>query len=158
MSTKVSMLDLKSGGVAELPIVDRIMRAAFDARFGEAWTTSQCMGILSMPGVWLTLAWDRESPLGFALSREGAGEAELLLLATLPSHRGRGVGGALLRSVLADARARGAKTLHLEVRSGNEAVRLYRTAGFVKVGERKNYYRGPASQLFDAHTYACELA
>jgi ribosomal-protein-alanine N-acetyltransferase len=157
MSSKVSLIDLKSGGVAELPIVDRIMRAAFDAKFGEAWTTSQCMGILSMSGVWLTLAWDRETPLGFALSREGAGEAELLLLATLPSHRGRGVGGALLRSVIADARARCGKILHLEVRSGNDALRLYRTAGFVKVGERRNYYRGPAGQLFDAHTYALDL-
>ncbi|CAN5479804.1 ribosomal protein S18-alanine N-acetyltransferase [soil metagenome] len=151
------MLDLKSGGVVELPVVDRIMRAAFDPRFGEAWTPSQCMGILSMPGVWLTIAWDREEALGFALAREIAGEAELLLLATLPVHRKRGVAGALLRSVMDDARTRGAKTVHLEVRAGNDAVRLYRTAGFVKVGERRNYYRGSANQLCDAHTYASEL-
>ena len=157
MSTRFAMLDLKSGGVAELPIVDRIMRAAFDPRFGEAWTTSQCMGILSMSGVWLTIAWDRDTALGFALAREVAGESELLLLATLPAHRKRGVAGALLRSVVSDARGRGARTLHLEVRSGNDAVRLYRNAGFVKVGERGNYYRGNASQLFDAHTYACDL-
>lgn len=158
MSSKFAMLDLKSGGVGDLPIVDVIMRAAFDPRFGEAWTTSQCMGILSMPGVWMTLAWDQETPLGFALSREVAGEAELLLLATHPTHRHRGVAGALLRSMMADARARGAKTLHLEVRAGNDAVRLYRTAGFVKVGERSNYYRGATHQLFDAHTYVCDLS
>ena len=157
MSSRVAMLDLKSGGVGELPIVDRIMQAAFDPRFGEAWTPGQCMGMLAMPGVWLTLAFDRDAALGFALAREIAGEAELLLLATLPPHRKRGVAGALLRGVLEDARRRGANTIHLEVRAGNDAVRLYRGVGFVKVGERRHYYRGSADQLFDAHTYALDL-
>lgn len=35
--------------------------------------------------------------------------------------------------------------LTLEVRQSNEnAIRLYSNAGFVKVGERKNYYSEPA--------------
>ena len=43
--------------------------AAFDPRFGEAWTRAQCIGILAMPGVWLTLARVGEAVVGFALSR-----------------------------------------------------------------------------------------
>jgi [ribosomal protein S18]-alanine N-acetyltransferase len=43
------------------------------------------------------------------------------------------------------------------VRSGNDAVWLYRREGFEKVGERRDYYRGHGGQLFDAHTYARDL-
>lgn len=150
-------IDLRTGTAVDLPIVDRLMQQAFDARFGEAWTHNQVLGLLAMPGVWLTLATLGEEPAGFALSRRVLDEAELLLLATVPQFRRRGVGAALLRSIIADASAQGAQTLHLEVRSGNEAIKLYGAAGFAKVGERHQYYRGPLGQAFDALTYRREL-
>ncbi|RYG29005.1 MAG: GNAT family N-acetyltransferase, partial [Burkholderiales bacterium] len=130
---------------------------AFDARFGEAWTSAQCMGMLSLPGVWMVIASLDGQDMGFALARLAADEAELLLLATRPASRRRGIGGALLRAVVEEARARGATQIYLEVRSGNDAVALYSREGFTKVGERSNYYRGKAGQLFDAHTYARKL-
>jgi ribosomal-protein-alanine N-acetyltransferase len=110
-----------------------------------------------MPGVWLTIATIDDVPAGFALSRRVIDEAELLLLATVPTVRRRGVAGALLRAVITDSASQGALTLHLEVRSGNEAIKLYRSAGFEKVGERHQYYRGPAGQAFDALTYRRNL-
>lgn len=153
MST-ILCVDLRHGGVADLPVVERIMSAAFDPRFGEAWTHNQCLGLLAMPGVWLTLATLRAEPAGFALSRSIAGEAELLLLATTPRFRRRGVAAALLRSVVADALDQGAATIHLEVREGNEATGLYRAAGFAQVGERRQYYRGAGGQAYDALTFS----
>ncbi|WP_010218705.1 GNAT family N-acetyltransferase [Sphingomonas sp. PAMC 26621] len=156
MSTMLRV-DLRGGVVADLPAVDTIMQAAFDPRFGEAWTRNQVLGLLSMPGVWLTIATIGADPAGFALSRRVLDEAELLLLATVPTFRRRGVGAAILRSVIADSASQGARTLHLEVRSGNDAIKLYRSAGFVKVGERHQYYRGPAGQAFDALTYRRDL-
>lgn len=147
-------VDLRHGGIADLGLVERMMQAAFDPRFGEAWTHNQCLGLLAMPGVWLTLARVRDEPAGFALSRAVVGEAELLLLATTPGFRRRGVAAALLRSVMADAIGHGAKTLHLEVRQGNDAIKLYRAAGFAKVGERRDYYRGHGGQAYDALTYS----
>lgn len=149
--------ELREGGVHDLPRVAAIMQDAFDSRFGEAWTSAQCMGMLSLPGVWLVIASLDGTDTGFALARAAAGEAELLLLATRPAARGRGIGGALLRAVVEEASARGATRIHLEVRAGNDAVELYRREGFAKVGERSNYYRGKANQLFDAHTYARDL-
>lgn len=134
------------------------MQRAFDPRFGEAWSRAQCLGILSMPGVWLTLARLGNRMAGFALARAVAGEAELLLLATDPVVRRRGVGGALLRSVVDEARSRGVAQLYLEVRSSNPAVDLYRSIGFIKVGERIGYYRGTNSQLFDAWTFRLQIA
>lgn len=156
MSTMLG-IDLRSGTVADLALVDRIMQAAFDARFGEAWTHNQVLGLMAMPGVWLMIAELGGEAAGFALSRRVLDEAELLLLATAPHLRRRGVAAALLRSVASDALNQGARSLHLEVRDGNEAVKLYRSAGFSKVGERRLYYRGPNGQAFDALTYRREL-
>lgn len=153
----VNLTELRAGGPQDLPQVNTIMQDAFDPRYGEAWTSSQCMGMLSLPGVWLTLASMDGRDVGFALVRSTGEEAELLLLATRPAARGRGIGGSLLRAAMEEARGRGAATLFLEVRSGNDAIRLYQREGFGKVGERKAYYRGKNGQIFDALTYARQV-
>ena len=157
MTGTLNMTELREGGAQDLAGVARIMEDAFDPRFGEAWTSAQCLGMLSLPGVWLVIASLDGQDMGFALARVIADEAELLLLATRPAARRRGIAGALLRAVIAEAESRGVAQLHLEVRAGNDAVRLYRREGFEKVGERRNYYRGKMGQAFDAHTYAREL-
>lgn len=157
MSGTINLTELREGGVQDLAAVGTIMQEAFDPRFGEAWTTAQCMGMLSLPGVWLVIASLDGIDSGFALARSTGEEAELLLLATRPLARRRGIAGALLRAVIAEARDRGVAEMHLEVRAGNEAVQLYRREGFDKVGERRNYYRGNTGQAFDAQTFARKL-
>jgi ribosomal-protein-alanine N-acetyltransferase len=107
-----------------------------------------------MPGVWLTLAKVDATVAGFALSRAIMDEAELLLIAVDPAHRGGGIGGALLRSTIAACEDRGVKRLHLEVRANNPAVALYARHGFARAGVRRNYYRSRTGEAFDAHTYA----
>lgn len=153
----VNLTELRHGNGRDLPQVAEVMHEAFDPKFGEAWTTAQCMGMLSLPGVWLTLASVGGVVAGFALTRISLDEGELLLLAVRPRLRGRGVGRALLRSVIADARDRSVKKLHLEVRAGNDATRLYVREGFTKVGERRGYYRGKHGQQFDAQTFSRSL-
>lgn len=158
MSAIATGIALTTGSAADVDAVDRVMQAAFDPRFGEAWTPAQCLGMLSLPGVWLTLACDADRPIGFTLSRTVADDAELLLLAVVPDARGRGVGRALLRRTIADTQARGAARLCLEMRAGNDATRLYIGEGFVKCGERRNYYSGRGGERFDAHTYVRSFA
>ena len=155
MATRTLLL--RAGSARDIDLVESLMAQAFDPRFGEAWTRSQCMGVLAMPGVRLLLAHLDDEPAGFALTRTVVDEAELLLLATVPAQRRRGVGATLLRALLAEAVAEGLVRMHLEVRAGNEAVRLYTAGGFAKVGERRGYYRGRNGQLFDAHTYSRPL-
>ncbi len=147
------------GRSADLPAVMAIMNAAFEPRFGEAWTRSQCAGILPMSGVSLMLAHDNgsERPIGFSLFRTIAGEAELLLLAVAPDHQRRGIGHRLLDQFVDCARAAGATRVHLEVRDGNPAIQMYRLAGFKPAGRRPNYYRGNDGRQFDALTFACRL-
>lgn len=149
--------DLIDGAVADLDEVMATMNVAFDPAFGEAWTRSQCSGILGLGGVWLLLARRGGTAAGFALSRVVLDEAELLLLAVQPAQRRFGVGRALLDAVAGEARARGAVQLHLEMRDGNPAANLYQGAGFHEIGRRKRYYRGRDGSSFDAITLACRL-
>lgn len=147
---------IERGSSDDLDLVMHVMEAAFGNRFGEAWTRSQCSGILPMAGVSLALARDDDGTgvVGFSLSRTIAGEAELLLLAVAPGHHRRGIGLQLLGDFIERARDSGASKVHLEVRDGNPAIAMYRAAGFLPVGRRRNYYRGSDGRRFDALTFA----
>lgn len=68
-------------------------------------------------------------------------EAHVTNLAVLSRYRGYKVGEGLLRHVMAFAKMRGARSMSLEVRVGNQiAQNLYRKLGFSDGGIRKNYY------------------
>ena len=151
-------IQIVRGDAGDLGGVMRIMNSAFDPGFGEAWTRSQCAGILPMAGVSLLLAYDGyEQPSGFSLFRTVASEAELLLLAVAPNHQRRGIGQHLLEQFVECARTAGARRIHLEVRDGNPAAAMYRLAGFEPAGRRPNYYRGTNGRQFDALTFARAL-
>lgn len=65
------------------------------------------------------------------------GEVEVHLLAVAPSHRGAGVGKALLEAICAEARTRRARSVVLSTQpSMHAAQRLYTGAGFRRVPER----------------------
>lgn len=151
-------LELTAGTSADLDSVIEVMNSAFDDRFGEAWTRSQCAGILPMPGVKLVVArFSDGRTAGFSLHRAISDEAELLLLAVSPEFRRRGIGQMLLGQFLETARNRGASRVHLEVREGNPAVIMYRSAGFGVAGRRRKYYRGRFGGEFDALTLSRQL-
>jgi GNAT superfamily N-acetyltransferase len=56
-----------------------------------------------------------------------------LSLAVVPSHRGRGIGTALLGELIARARDEQLPALCLSVEFGNPALRVYERAGFTRV-------------------------
>jgi GNAT superfamily N-acetyltransferase len=61
-----------------------------------------------------------------------------LSVALVPSWRGRGVGRALLRAVLAEARSAGLDKISLSVEPDNHAAALYASEGFEVVGGDEN--------------------
>jgi len=68
-------------------------------------------------------------------------ESHLLTLCVHPDYRRVGFGRRLLHHVLMEAHKRGASSCFLEVRPSNvEALPLYYNNGFVRVGERRQYY------------------
>ncbi len=148
---------LEPGSSRDLESVMVVMKQAFGTRYGEAWTRSQCSGILPMSGVALMLATEGGDPVGFSLFRSVADEAELLLIAVLPSHHRQGIGRLLLDDFLQRAQSDGAGRVHLEVRDRNPAIAMYRAAGFKPVGRRRKYYHGDDGRDFDALTFAKSL-
>jgi ribosomal-protein-alanine N-acetyltransferase len=96
--------------------------------------------------------------IGFALSRQAAGEAEVLSIAVAKAERRKGIGRALMNRHLARLAAAGVTSVFLEVEPTNaDAIGLYRQLGFETVGERKGYYRKPGSAAVPALTLRCEL-
>jgi ribosomal-protein-alanine N-acetyltransferase len=148
---------LRQGDEGDIDALMEVMTHAFDPVFGEAWNTGQCLGILSLPDVWLVFAEEDARTIGFAMSRLLIDEAELLLLAVEPEARGRGAGRALIERTAAIATGKGARRLLLEVRDGNHAFDLYHEAGFSEIGRRPAYYRGSDGRTRDALTLARPL-
>jgi len=86
-----------------------------------------------------------ESPIaGYIVARETAGELHINNVAVRTEYRRRGIGAALLKRILAEAKCRKAKAAFLEVRSANQAARsLYEKSGFKAIARRPNYYSDP---------------
>jgi ribosomal protein S18 acetylase RimI-like enzyme len=67
------------------------------------------------------------------------GDAQLLNIAVLPEHQGKGIARALVRAGLDAMRALGVPEIRLEVRAWNEsAVRLYRKTGWREAGRTRD--------------------
>ncbi len=94
---------------------------------------------------------------GYGILSIGAGESHVLNLCIHPRHRRQGLGSALLRFLMAKARAARVDCILLEVRPSNAAaIRLYRRLGFNEVGLRKDYYPAACGRE-DALLFACEF-
>jgi ribosomal protein S18 acetylase RimI-like enzyme len=73
----------------------------------------------------------------------GDERAHLVILAVRPSHRRLGIGQRLLDWLLDSARTAGMASIHLELRSTNDAARrFYRATGFYETVLVPGYYRG----------------
>lgn len=81
---------------------------------------------------------------GFVAARVSAGELHVNNVGVREALRQRGIGSALLETVLERGIRLNARTAVLEVRAGNQAAQaLYSRFGFSLVGRRRNYYREP---------------
>jgi ribosomal-protein-alanine N-acetyltransferase len=100
------------------------------------------------PSVGLLVAHDGTRLAGYALLafRRGSLVARLYSIAVDPRHGRRGIGRGLIEAAIAQARARGATVLRLEVRSDNaQALRFYEKLGFHHFGRYADYYEDGGS-------------
>ena len=82
--------------------------------------------------------------LGYCSMQIVLDEGDILNVAVRRERQKEGIGYFLVDSMLMMAEARGVRTVHLEVREGNDAARrLYQRLGFTEDGLRKNYYTDP---------------
>lgn len=65
-------------------------------------------------------------------------------IAVLPKYRKQGLGKLILSEIINYSKEKKLSFLSLEVRPSNTiAIRLYKSAGFINAGVRKNYYTCP---------------
>lgn len=89
------------------------------------------------------LATDEGTPAAWGMGVIADGMIGLFNIVTLPDHRGRGLGGNLVRSLLAAGAREGAETAYLQVGAENHAAKsLYAGFGFRDL-YRYHYRRAP---------------
>lgn len=88
--------------------------------------------------------WEENGEVqGFLALRLAADMGEILNFAVCPALCRRGIGFRLLAHALRDVRARGGRTVTLEVNVTNlPAIALYTKAGFSEWGRREKFYGG----------------
>ena len=107
------------------------------------------LGGLNSPDVRFFSVWEDETLLGIgAWKRRDIDHGEVKSMHTAEAARGRGVGGALLRHIMEDAKARGIARLSLETGSWDyfrPAIALYRRHGFTECAPFAGYAPDPNS-------------
>lgn len=113
--------------------------------FADPWSLRDFRDCITADATFLVAeAPGGEGVAGYLVALDAADEGEILNLAVAPGGRRRGVGRALVQSVLTTLTARGIQQVYLEVRESNAAARaLYAAHGFTEVGRRAGYYRRP---------------
>ncbi|GAA4405435.1 ribosomal protein S18-alanine N-acetyltransferase [Quisquiliibacterium transsilvanicum] len=96
--------------------------------------------------------------VGYAIVMWLPDEIHLLNISVDAAFQGRRHGRAMLDWLCGDARARGARSILLEVRPSNAAARaLYAARGFAQVGLRRGYYPAADGAREDALVLRREL-
>ena len=140
--TPAVTVELRRATEADLATVVEMERACYS----DPWPTTAFASLPDNKRVFFTVATTAQARriVGYAVAWYVMDEGELANLAVAPSHRGQGVGSALLDATLLDAMRRGVSQLYLEVRESNvRARKLYESRGFLEVTRRKGYYRSP---------------
>ncbi len=76
-------------------------------------------------------------------------EGQITNIATHPDARRCGMGAAILKHLIAEAKTRGCEQLSLEARVSNiPAIALYERYGFVKMGLRRGFYKHPTEDAY----------
>ncbi len=110
--------------------------------FSDAWSREPLESQISdtaTRGILLSL--NREEIVAYICYYFVADSVHIARVAVKKNHRCKGYGISILDELVSSLKAKGAKEFSLEVRKSNEAaIGLYEKAGFVNLGERKNYY------------------
>jgi len=139
------------GNLSDQRVVDLIHIHLTSARAETAPGSAHALDLtgLQSPDIRFWTIWDDETLVGIgALKRLSADHGEVKSMHTIQSRRGRGVGTAMLRHIIAAARASGMSRLSLETGSWEyfrPAHALYRRHGFVECPPFADYELDPNS-------------
>src|SRR5271165_2149734 len=113
-----------------------------------SWTPARVQHYICGPDSSVVVARRERRLAAFAIMHFGDEVAHLNLLAVGPEHRRQGLGRQLLHWLTATAVEAGVFRINLEVRTHNEAARLfYQTVGFEALNVVPGYYQGREAAL-----------
>lgn len=156
----MSAPEIKPAGALDVALLAELNARCFAVAAGEVtagtpWSARSLAEVMALPGVFGLLALSEGAPVGFLLAQVLFEEAELLTLGVLAERRREGHGRGLLQAALDEASHRGAARMQLEVAENNlSAQALYRSAGFLPAGRRRNYYHQSEGAALDAVIFA----
>ena len=127
--------------------------------FSDPWSERDINDAISQSGSMCYTALSDGAVVAYIIGRQIAPEGEIYRIATLPSHRRRGIAYKLLDYMVKCERGRGLESLFLEVREKNIPARnLYKSYGFREIGMRKNYYKDPPDNaIVMLHCHSADL-
>ncbi|GAA2620678.1 ribosomal protein S18-alanine N-acetyltransferase [Paractinoplanes durhamensis] len=121
--------------------IAEVLRIEEDLFAAEKWSPAMFWNELAQRNFYI-VALDGEELLGYAGLAVNGGEAWVQNIAVRRTAQRRGVGRAMLESLLGEGERRGIKQTLLEVAVDNApAQHLYATYGFEPVGIRRGYYQ-----------------
>jgi ribosomal-protein-alanine N-acetyltransferase len=121
------------------PLLDGVLRIENSA-YAHPWTRGNFADSLKS-GYQMLALMGGDTLIGYFVAMEGVQEVHLLNITVAPTFQGQGYGVLMLDALTLWARSRHAECLWLEVRVSNaRAMQVYQRYGYVRVGERKNYY------------------
>jgi putative acetyltransferase len=145
------MMRIVQGDFSDPRVIDLLYIHLTSARAQTAPGSAHALDLtgLQSPDISFWTIWDDETLLGFgALKRLSADHGEVKSMHTAQPMRGRGVGSAMLRYIIATARARGMSRLSLETGSWEyfwPARAIYKSHGFVECPPFADYVPDPNS-------------
>ncbi|MDQ0644637.1 ribosomal protein S18-alanine N-acetyltransferase [Microbacterium murale] len=126
---------------ADLDAIMMIENASFPT---DAWSAESMAAELATEYSHYLVDEDAGEIIGYAGLRSirGNADADIQTIALVETRRGEGRGRAMLRTLLAEASARGAREVFLEVRADNPGAEgLYISEGFEELARRPRYYQ-----------------
>ncbi|MBQ1507329.1 MAG: ribosomal protein S18-alanine N-acetyltransferase, partial [Ruminococcus sp.] len=112
--------------------------------FSHPWSRQSVESELNNDGSVFIAAVEGERVIGYIGMSVVIDEGYIFNVAVDPEYRKKGVGSSLINELVTYGKKNDLCFLTLEVRESNQAaVSLYSKFGFIRVGERKNYYSDP---------------
>jgi len=151
LARKASMMRILQGDFSDPRVIALLETHVISARAETAPGSAHALDLsgLQSRDVSFWTIWKDDTLLGIgALKRLSADHGEVKSMHTAQSVRGRGVGSAMLRHIIATARARGMSRLSLETGSWEyfrPARALYASQGFVECPPFADYVSDPNS-------------
>jgi ribosomal-protein-alanine N-acetyltransferase len=137
------VFELREATLADLDAIMLLETATFET---DAWSRASMKAEIGSKHTRYLAAVDPETPerlagYGGLLAPRG-GDGDIQTIAVAPAARRRGLGRSIMLALIAEARARGAGQVFLEVRADNPNARaLYVSLGFEQIAVRAKYYQ-----------------